>query len=196
MKKKWLFLSVLCWSVLCWFVISFPLWAEEELMTKLFFDNWLQKTTQPLEQSITQLQAQYAGLTKEIAQLRDALTTEIKVVIGQKTAYLDGRTVSLDVAPLITNDRTMVPVRFIGEAFGASFAWDEATRKVTYLSEEGKIELYIGQKAAYINGKKITLDTAPLIVSGRTMVPLRFISEQLHALVEWDGQTRTVMIHG
>ena len=165
-------------------------------MTKLFFDNWLQKTTQPLEQSITQLEAQYAGLTKEITQLRAALTTEIKVVIGQKTAYLDGRAVSLDVAPLITNDRTMVPVRFIGEAFGASFAWDEATRKVTYLSGAEKIELYIGQKAAYINGNKITMDTAPLIMSGRTMVPLRFISEQLHALVEWEGQTQTVMIRG
>lgn len=165
-------------------------------MTKLFFDNYLQKSIQPLEQSISQLKQQYAAMEKELAQIKASLLTEIEVVIGQKTARIDGRTAQLDVAPLIINNRTMVPVRFIGEAFGASFAWDEATRKVTFQVRGREIVLFIDQKKARVNGSTVTLDTAPVIVNGRTLVPLRFVGEHMGATVDWDGATQTVKIAG
>lgn len=165
-------------------------------MTKLFFDNWLQSRTQPLEQSISKLKGQYAAMAKDLAQIKDSLLTEIQIVIGQKAARVDGNPVILDVAPLIINSRTMVPVRFVGEAFGASFAWDEATRKVTYVGRAKEIVLYIDQKKAQVNGTTINLDTAPVIVGGRTLVPLRFVSEHMGALVDWNEQTQTVKISG
>lgn len=165
-------------------------------MTKLFFDNWLQTRTQPLEQSISRLKGQYAAMAKDLAQMKDSLLTEIEVVIGHKTAQVDGSPVILDVAPLIMNSRTMVPVRFVGEAFGASFAWDEATRKVTYFGRTKEIVLYIEQKKAQVNGTTINLDTVPIIVEGRTLVPLRFVSEHMGALVDWNEQIQTVKISG
>lgn len=194
MMKKIVLLPVICG--LLFLMFSYTLFAEEQLMTKLFFDNWLQTRTQPLEQSISRLKGQYAVMAKDLAQLKDSLLTEIEVVIGHKTAQVDGSPVSLDVAPLIMNSRTMVPVRFVGEAFGASFAWDEATRKVTYFGRTKEIVLYIEQKKAQVNGTTINLDTAPVIVEGRTLVPLRFVSEHMGALVDWNEHTQTVKISG
>lgn len=191
MKKK-----ILGLFLLFWVFFSCPLLAEEQLMTKLFFDSWLKSATQPLESQIIQLKTTYAALEKDIEEIRELIQTEIKVTIGQRTAYIDGQTVNLDVAPVIINGRTMVPVRFIGEAFGAEFFWDEATRKVTYLQGKNKIEIYVDKQLAAVNGRNITLDTAPVIIEGRTLVPLRFVSEHMDALVEWDGQTQTVIIHG
>ncbi len=191
MKKK-----IISLFLLFGLLFSYPLFAEEQLMTKLFFDNWLKNTTQPLEQRITQLKVTYAVLEKDIKEISELVKTEIKVIIGQKTAYIDGQTVNLDVAPVIINARTMVPVRFIGEAFGAEFFWDEATRKVTYAQGKSKIEIYVNKKIARVNGKNITLDTAPVIIEGRTLVPLRFVSEHMDGLVEWDGATQAVIIYG
>jgi hypothetical protein len=194
MKRKFVILPVFCGFL--FLASGGNLLAEEQLMTKLFFDNYLQKSIQPLEQSISQLKQQYAAMEKELAQIKASLLTEIEVVIGQKTARIDGRTAQLDVAPLIINNRTMVPVRFIGEAFGASFAWDEATRKVTFQVRGREIVLFIDQKKARVNGSTVTLDTAPVIVNGRTLVPLRFVGEHMGATVDWDGATQTVKIAG
>jgi hypothetical protein len=191
MKKKTVLL-ILLFSVL----ISFPLWAGEELMTKLFFDKWLLNTAQPLERQVDQLRDTYAVLEKESQELRAQLTTEIKVVIGQQTAFVDGQAVELDAVPTIVNGRTMVPVRFIGEALGASFLWEEATRKVTYLYRETQIEIFIEQEQAFVNSHPITLDAPPFIVTGRTLVPLRFVSEHMGAQVAWDEETRTVSLRG
>ncbi|HOB81739.1 MAG TPA: copper amine oxidase N-terminal domain-containing protein [Peptococcaceae bacterium] len=194
MKKKTGLLPILCGLLFLFF--SGYLLAEEQLMTKLFFDSWLQKQIQPLEDSISQLKGQYAVLHQEATQIRESLRVEIEIVIGQKTALVNGQKKTLDVAPLIINSRTMVPVRFVGEALGASFAWDEATRQVTFVCGQKEIVLYIEQKQAYINGEKVILDTAPVIVDGRTMVPLRFLSEHMGAAVDWYELTRTVKISG
>jgi len=177
-------------------LFSVPLWAEEQLMTKLYFDKWLEKSTEPLKQKITQLQEDNLILKKDVNRIRDQVTIEIKVAIGNKEACVEGRTVKLDVAPVIRNERTMVPVRFIGEAFGAEFFWEEATRKVTYLKDDNVIEIFVDKKIAKLNNKEIVLDTAPTISEGRTLVPLRFVSEHMGAILDWDDQTKTVIIYG
>ena len=177
-------------------LVSFPLCAGEELMTKLFFDKWLFNTTQPLERQIERLADTYADLQLAVQALREQLTTEIKVSIGEHTAFIDGRALKLETAPTINNGRTMVPVRFIGEALGASFLWEEKTRKVSYIYQDMLIEIFIDQRQAFVNRQPIVLDTAPFIIDGRTLVPLRFVSEQLGATVVWDEVTRTVTITG
>lgn len=174
---------------------TMPLWAEEQLMTKIFFDKWLQQATTPLESQINNLQATLTALNNSVQEIRRQLSTEIKVTIGQKKALIDDSAVTLDVAPIIRNNRTMVPVRFIGEAFGAQFAWDESARKVTYTFDDVKIELFIDKSTAKLNGKSITLDAAPIIIGGRTMVPLRFVGEYMGATFDWDGDKQTATIY-
>ncbi len=174
--------------------ISFPLLAEEQLMTKLYFDNWLKTATSPLEQQINRIQTALTELNKAAAELKQELFTEVKVVIGQKSALIDGKPVAMDVAPIIKEGRTMVPVRFIGEAFGAQLSWDPAVRKVTYVLEDVKIELTIGAKEARVNGQKVDLDAEPIIVNERTLVPLRFVGQHLNAAFEWDAVSGTVTI--
>lgn len=177
------------------FFFGLPILAEEQLMTKHYFDNWLPTATAPLELQMQQLKKAFSEMEAAVKEIRSYLTTEIKLVIGQFDAQIDGQAAKLDVAPVIMNNRTMVPVRFIGEAFGAQFTWDEKTRKVTYTLGELKIELYIENKTAKVNGKQVTLDAPPYIVQGRTMVPLRFVGEYMEADFEWDSATQTVSVY-
>ena len=106
----------------------------------------------------------------------------------------DGMTLSFDQMPFIENGRTMVPFRKIFEEMGAGVEWIAETRSVKATRGDTVIELQIGSTTAKVNGKEVTLDVAPNIYNSRTMVPLRFISENLDAKVEWNGALRRVEI--
>ncbi len=100
----------------------------------------------------------------------------------------------LENAPYTKNDRTMVPIRIISERFGADVTWDEATSQVG-ISKDGKnIILTLGSSEAVVNGANVTLDVAPEEINGRTMVPLRFVSETLEMKVEYVPLTQQVLI--
>jgi len=126
----------------------------------------------------------------------------IKLMVGKTAATVGTTGVTLDAAPYIdkASGRTMVPMRFIGEAFGASVTWDARARRVSVETEGTanhkslSMVMTITSKTATVNGKSVTLDVAPAIVAGRTFVPLRVISETLGAEVSWNGTTRTVSI--
>jgi competence protein ComEC len=107
---------------------------------------------------------------------------------------LDGTELSFDVSPVIEQGRTLVPLRAIFEALGAEVGWDNATRTVTAIRGQTTVRLTIGLKIAYKNGAPVTLDVPAKIVSGRTLVPLRFVSESLDCKVDWDAKTQTVTI--
>lgn len=104
------------------------------------------------------------------------------------------------VEPQLINDRTMVPMRKIFEVFGANVQWDGETETVTAVTEEKVLKLQINNPVAeVISGvsgetEKITLDSVPVVVEGRTLVPVRFIAESLELKVGWDGETNTVVI--
>lgn len=106
---------------------------------------------------------------------------------------LDGQALAFDVPPTIENDRTLVPLRAIFEALGAGVNWDGVTQTVTATKGTTEIRLAIGG-AAYKNGQPVNLDVPAKIISDRTMVPLRFVSEALGCQVSWDGATQTVTI--
>lgn len=108
--------------------------------------------------------------------------------------YIDQQKIESDVAPVIINNRTLVPIRVISENLGAKVEWDGTERKVLIQTTSKTIVLKIDYKKALINGKEVNLDVPPTILKNRTMVPLRFISEALGADVSWDGENRRVDI--
>ncbi|MBE7052676.1 MAG: hypothetical protein E7391_00170 [Ruminococcaceae bacterium] len=118
------------------------------------------------------------------------------VVLADDTikVVINGENLNMDQPPVLTEGRTLVPVRAIFEALGAKVEWDDITKTATGVLGETKIEIQINNKVAKVNGKDITLDVPAQIVNSRTLVPVRFISESLGAKVDWDGNTKTVII--
>lgn len=108
--------------------------------------------------------------------------------------YIDGQKMNFTQNAVIKNGSTMVPYRDIFEKLGARVDYDVSKQIVTGTRGKESVKLTIGDTNAYINGIKKSLNEAPFIVNGRTMVPLRFISEALGADVNWDESTYTVNI--
>lgn len=107
---------------------------------------------------------------------------------------VDGKVLTTDIAPVIEEGRTLVPLRAIFESLEAEVGWDPIDRKVTATKGETTIILYIGNKLASVNGLSITLDVPPRIINDRTLVPLRFVSESFGADVGWDNINRRVTV--
>ncbi len=114
----------------------------------------------------------------------------IMQVNGVQTEIDEGR----GTTPVITNGRTLVPIRAIIEAFGGSVAWDGDTQTVSLAMQDDSINLVIDSNTAYLNNVAYTLDVAPTIINGRTMLPIRFVSEGFNLGVAWDGKSQTVSI--
>jgi len=107
---------------------------------------------------------------------------------------VDGRELTMDVPPTVRNGRALVPMRAIFEALGARVSWEAQTKKITGTRGTTVITLYIGRTSAIVNGRTVPLDVPPLIINGRTLVPTRFIAENLGAQVVWDSSNRLVTI--
>lgn len=116
-----------------------------------------------------------------------ASAQEISVII-------DNKKVEFDVKPVIENGRTMVPFRKLFEQLGLKVDWDEGQRTASAYSKDSSATVKIGGKYAYVNGRIVELDLLPKIVSGRTLVPVRFISEAFGSEVKWDSQKQVVSI--
>jgi photosystem II stability/assembly factor-like uncharacterized protein len=119
--------------------------------------------------------------------------------IGSPVMMLDDKSVSIDVPPQIVQGRTLLPIKWVAEPLGASVVWDPSERRVTIILDATTLELWIGKGTAHVNGSDVAIDpenagVVPLIVSGRTMLPVRFVAEQLGAKVEYDAADRSVTI--
>jgi hypothetical protein len=107
----------------------------------------------------------------------------------------DGRDMRIiDSKPYIKNGSTFVPVRLVSEGLAYDVKWNPERQSVSINKGTDRMELYLGNKIAYVNGKQIHLDSPPEIVEGSTMVPLRFISETLGAKVLWNADNRSVQV--
>ncbi len=101
---------------------------------------------------------------------------------------------SYDQAPVIENNRTLVPMRGIFESLGASVRWEGSTKTIKATKDNRVIELTIGEREVKINGATQLLDVPPKMINNRTMVPLRFIGEALGYEVKWEQSIKTVFI--
>ncbi|MHB1042079.1 MAG: stalk domain-containing protein [Eubacteriales bacterium] len=113
---------------------------------------------------------------------------------GEIQVFIDGSPLSMDVAPLLEQDRTLVPLRSIFEALGATVEWYESDQSVMAKKGNMAVRLQIGSNAALKNEVQVMLEVPPRIVNDRTLVPLRFVSEALGAQVGWDGINQIVSI--
>lgn len=119
----------------------------------------------------------------------------ISIAIGQKSINVFGEIKNSDVEPMIINNRTIVPARFIAESLGATVIWDKASPDDVIIElSDIRIKLHIGDIYAEVNEKKIKLDCAPFIKNDRTCVPLRFIAESLGFEVNWNEETKEITI--
>jgi len=108
---------------------------------------------------------------------------------------IDGTQVQFDVSPQIIDGRTMVPMRAIFEALGATVEWEGAVQMVTAITAKGDvIQLAIGSNAIILNGSLTAMDTVPMLIDGRTMVPARFVAEAMGMHVNWDEGVDEVVI--
>jgi len=137
--------------------------------------------------------------SNEVLVKSGANTTKIVIEVGSKYMYINGNREEIDpgrgTAVTINNGRTFLPIRAVVEAMGGEVRWRESDKRVSIYLKEDVIHLWIGDKIAKVNGKNKETDVAPYISDrDRTMLPLRFIAENLDLEVNWDGPTKTVTI--
>lgn len=109
--------------------------------------------------------------------------------------YINNKEIKTDVDPQIINGRTLVPVRVIFEHLQAKVYWNDTLKQVTVATDNKTIILTVNSNTVMVNSSRYVLDTAPIIKEGRTLIPVRFISETLGNKVEWDEKTRSVKIN-
>jgi FOG: WD40-like repeat len=149
--------------------------------------------------------------TSNVTYTLDNITSDhtIEVVFGQQTTIIltveksiftiNGEQKTLDSPPVIKNSRTLLPIRPIVEALGGSVSWDGNEKKVTVTLGSTTIELWIGKNTARVNGTDTPIDSTnskvvPEIINGRTMLPLRFVTENLGCQLQWDPNTQKITI--
>ncbi len=136
----------------------------------------------------------YNNFTYHIYDVQTMLETRDIINEKAKTPPIEivvdlGRVV-FDTPPIVKNERILVPVRALCERMGATVNWDENAQTVTVTREETTIIFKIDDKVAEVNGVKYDLDVAPEIMNDRTLVPLRFVAENLEYLVVWVHEER------
>lgn len=111
----------------------------------------------------------------------------IYLTVDKLNTTVNGLSKTIDVAPTLINNRTMVPIRFVSESMGAKVDWEDATGSATITLDGKELKLVLNRLAS-------GLDTPPVLVNGRILVPIRYVSESLGANVMWFPATNGVQI--
>lgn len=123
-----------------------------------------------------------------------AATLALPVLAQPIVAKLDGRALQFDQPPVMMGGRVMVPLRGIFESLGASVRFEAASQRILANRGSQSVELTLGSNQAMVDGRPVTLDSPAASMGGRTMVPLRFVSEALGTEVRWQEATQTVFL--
>lgn len=117
--------------------------------------------------------------------------------IGNPVMTINGNNQSIDedgTAPVVIDDRTLLPVRAFVEGIGGKVDWNENSQTATLSYNSDEIRITIGSKTAYLNNAACTIDVTPVIINNRTMLPIRFIAESFGYTVLWTEETQTISI--
>ncbi|KAA8745566.1 copper amine oxidase N-terminal domain-containing protein [Paenibacillus sp. UASWS1643] len=107
--------------------------------------------------------------------------------------YVNGE--ASDSEPFVKKGNTFVPFRAIAESLKAEVAWNPEERSIIVTKDGVSIKLVVDSKTATVNGKNVSLDAPATITKGSTYVPVRFISEALDATVQWEEESKTVVVY-
>ncbi len=130
------------------------------------------------------------GSNNQVNQQNTVTNTNTVTVKKYVMVNIDGVPLEADVKPFINQDnRTVLPLRAIAEAFGAELRWDPATQTVLLTLGDRSVRLKIGDKTFEVNGQVFTMDTTAFIEGGRTFLPARAIAEALGLTVGWNAET-------
>ncbi|NPV44285.1 MAG: copper amine oxidase N-terminal domain-containing protein [Firmicutes bacterium] len=136
--------------------------------------------------------------TDNMQDTKKSSSVSISLSIGDPFMIINGNKLEIDpgrgTMPLIMGSRTILPIRAVVEALEGSIRWNENERKITINRQNTAIEMWVGKKEMLVNGEEIRNDVPPVIIEGRTYVPVRFVAENLNCDVNWDEATRTVII--
>jgi len=126
--------------------------------------------------------------------------TIIQFKIGQESYKVDGIDKKMDTKAMIVEGRTMLPIRFLAESIGARINWTPATQVINLYLGLIEIEMQVNNPQATVNGKKVMIDSnnplvKPIVVPpGRTLLPLRFVAENLRCKVDWNAAKQEVTV--
>lgn len=109
--------------------------------------------------------------------------------------FVNNKPITFDVSPMVVDGRTLIPVRNVVEAINALIEWEESSQTITIIKDKTTIVLTVNGKTAVVNGKTMVLDAPVKIIGSRTMIPLRFISENLGCIVGFDNSTNSIIIN-
>ena len=124
-----------------------------------------------------------------------ATPKQILLQIDHPNISADGKLVTLDSPPTIVNGRTLLPIRAVAEAMGGKVGWDGTERKATVSAKGVTIELWMDKTSIRVNGQNKAIDVAPAIINNRTMIPVRFVADNVPGCnIAWYGDTRSVVI--
>lgn len=130
-----------------------------------------------------------------LAGTAEPVGTTLSLTIDSTKAFRNGEPLTIDVPPVLVNERTMLPARLVAESFGAAVSWDAETEEVCITEENGEeIRFAVGAATATVGDATVILDAPAFERDGRTYVPVRFLAEALDATVTWDEETQTVNI--
>ena len=134
--------------------------------------------------------------------LADSNTIVVKLWVGNPNMSVNGVMQPIDAQgtkPVIVESRTLVPIRAIIEALGGTIEWEATTKKVSIFFSNNMLELWINNPLASLNGYTTQIDSSnikvvPLIINGRTMLPLRFVAESFGIDVQWDATSKLITL--
>lgn len=118
----------------------------------------------------------------------------VSPVFAAPIVNLDDKQLLFDIPPIIEDGHTLVPLRPLFEAMGATVLWDQSTQTVSATKNGTTVVLQIGSTSPTINGQVKQLEVSARIVNGRTLAPLRFVAEAFGASVGWESTTQTITI--
>lgn len=173
-----------------------------ESLTAKIAELTVQKDTYKAEikQRIVQMQEiMKEKYTQEELDQLEQISQELGTVSGIKVLpvtniFVKNKDVKFDTPPVIKEGRTLIPLRAISEATGAEVAWNSETKTITITKEDKEIIVQIDENIITVNGTELALDVPAQLMNSRTVVPLRFIVENLDLQVNWDGETETIEI--
>ncbi len=119
----------------------------------------------------------------------------INVFAADINLYVNNSKLELTNPPVSVNGNTLVPVKAIFESMGATVEWDNATRTVIGKTDDKTIKIAIDNKTATVNGSAVELAVPATIINGSTYVPARFVAENLGADVQWDNNTKSILVN-